>query len=180
MGFFGDVWSSMLSLYMAMSGGKDWSTFWVVLEPIGVMYRFIFLFCITLAIFAAVNVVTAVFVESALQTSGNDKDTLIREAITNRTRYLEAIEEVFKEMDESGDGIITVDEFEAHVKDERVLAYFDILKLDVSDERRAHALQPPGRRRLRIARDLRVLPRMRQAQGRVPRIGARPHPQGAG
>jgi len=135
MGLFGDVWSSMLSLYMAMSGGNDWSVYWVVLEPVGVMYSFIFLFCISLAIFAVVNVVMAVFVESSLQTSGNDKDTLIQEAIANKKRYLDAIEEVFLEMDASGDGIITVDEFEAQVKDDRVLAYFDTLKLDVSDAR---------------------------------------------
>merc|ERR1719408_982719 len=41
--------------------------------------------------------------------------------------------EVFREMDVDETGTITMDEFLTHLDDERVIAYFNSMKLDVSD-----------------------------------------------
>ena len=41
--------------------------------------------------------------------------------------------DLFEEMDQDFTGILSVDEFENKLKDERVIAYFNALKLDVSD-----------------------------------------------
>merc|ERR1719271_785286 len=45
------------------------------------------------------------------------------------------MEEIFEEMDEDAKGTICLKEFEDKLQDERVQAYFNVLKLDVSDAR---------------------------------------------
>merc|ERR1719356_322959 len=42
---------------------------------------------------------------------------------------------IFEEMDTDGTGCLTLQEFERRLDDERVIAYFNALKLDVSDAR---------------------------------------------
>merc|ERR1719253_1777758 len=66
MQYFGTVDRSILSLYMAMSGGKDWGEYYVVLEDLPMQTRFVFLFFISFALFAVVNIVTGIFVETAM------------------------------------------------------------------------------------------------------------------
>merc|ERR1719482_1268452 len=53
---------------------------------------------------------------------------------------MQTMQEIFEEMDEDGKGTITLGEFEDKLKDERVIAYFNVLKLDVSDARILFAL----------------------------------------
>jgi len=48
---------------------------------------------------------------------------------------LEDLRDVFDEIDTDGDGYITLSEFEKRLNDENVIAYFNSLKLDVSDAR---------------------------------------------
>merc|ERR1719456_1672910 len=45
------------------------------------------------------------------------------------------MQELFEEMDEKKVGTISLDEFEGKLQDERVIAFFNALKLDVSDAR---------------------------------------------
>eukprot|EP00415_Alexandrium_ostenfeldii_P003825 UN3825 len=44
--------------------------------------------------------------------------------------------EIFDAMDDNDSGSVSLQEFEAKLADERIIAYFNALKLDVSDARR--------------------------------------------
>jgi len=133
--YFGTLDASMLSFFMAMSGGRDWAEFYDVLHRLSLAYRMLFVLFVAFAVLAVVNVVTGVFVECAIATSGSDRDTLIKEELTSQARYLEDMRDVFEEMDQDGTDSISLDEFEGHLNDDRVIAYFRTLKLDVSDAR---------------------------------------------
>eukprot|EP00929_Paragymnodinium_shiwhaense_P089116 TRINITY_DN4934_c0_g1_i2.p1 TRINITY_DN4934_c0_g1~~TRINITY_DN4934_c0_g1_i2.p1 ORF type:complete len:787 (-),score=174.68 TRINITY_DN4934_c0_g1_i2:126-2486(-) len=133
--YFGTLPRSMNSLFSAMSGGRDWIEYYEVLEPLPTVTRAQFLLFIAFSLFAVVNVVTGVFVESAIQTSGSDRESLIKEEMDQKSRYLQNMQDVFLEMDADGTGGISLDEFEEHLADTRVIAYFNALKLDVSDAR---------------------------------------------
>lgn len=50
------------------------------------------------------------------------------------------LKEIFDEMSIDGTNSITKDEFEKHLSDERVMSYFNSLKLDVSDARTLFSL----------------------------------------
>eukprot|EP00930_Biecheleria_cincta_P022751 TRINITY_DN16565_c0_g1_i3.p1 TRINITY_DN16565_c0_g1~~TRINITY_DN16565_c0_g1_i3.p1 ORF type:complete len:662 (+),score=109.06 TRINITY_DN16565_c0_g1_i3:100-2085(+) len=132
---FGTLDKSVLSLYMAMSGGNDWALYFFALEDLGLFYQLLFLVFITFAVFAVFNIVTGVFVDSAMQSSQSDRDSIVQDEMAAQKAYLKSMQTLFEEIDEDESGFITQDEFESRVDDARVAAYFNSLKLDVSDAR---------------------------------------------
>jgi hypothetical protein len=96
---------------------------------------FLFLFYITLAVFAVVNIVTGVFVETAMQANNRDREVLVNEEMDAKRSYLLAMRDVFEEMDTGLTGMVSVDEFERCLNQERVFAYFQTMKLTISDAR---------------------------------------------
>lgn len=131
--FWGTVDRSMLSLFQTITGGRDWYEFYDHLLMLDVTKRWIYLLYISFAIFAVCNVVAAVFVESAMQSSAHDRELLIREQLRDSQAYQDKMLGVFEEMDSDGTGTITMDEFLTHLDDDRVIAYFNSMKLDVTD-----------------------------------------------
>uniref|UniRef100_A0A7S4QXF7 EF-hand domain-containing protein n=1 Tax=Alexandrium monilatum TaxID=311494 RepID=A0A7S4QXF7_9DINO len=132
---YGTLDRSILTLFMAMSGGQDWGMYYDALRELSAQYRALFLLYITFAIFAVVNIVTGVFVESAMQSNNTDREVIVLEEMESKKTYLKSMREVFDEMDEDDTGCITMEEFERKLNDQRVIAYFNALKLDVSDAR---------------------------------------------
>jgi hypothetical protein len=132
---FGSIDQSILSLFMSMSGGNDWSQYYDALVGLPLYYRIAYLVFIAFCLFAVINIVTGVFVEAALQANIKDKDIIVHEELQSKKAYLESMQELFEDMDEDGKGTISLHEFEDKLQDERVIAYFNVLKLDVSDAR---------------------------------------------
>merc|ERR1712023_248283 len=62
--FFGTLDRSIVSLFMAMSGGNDWGQYYDALIPLEWPYRIMFLFFIAFALFAVVNIVIGIFVDT--------------------------------------------------------------------------------------------------------------------
>lgn len=130
---FGSLDRAVYSLYSAITGGDDWDRYYSSLREMAGIYQIMFLFYITFAHFAVTNVVTGVFVDAALQHHQADKEIQIAEELRNQQSSLNSIRDVFLELDVSGDGLITLQEFESRLNDEAVVAYFRTMKLDVSD-----------------------------------------------
>ncbi|CAJ1457432.1 unnamed protein product [Effrenium voratum] len=133
--YFGSLSSSILTLYSSMSGGEDWTVYYHVLDRLPWPYQMLFLFFVTFAVFAVVNVVTGVFVDTAIEKNQSDKELAIQEELRNKKLRMNWIRDVFSELDSSGDGTVTLGEFENQLNHEAVIAYFNTLKLDVSDAR---------------------------------------------
>jgi len=130
---FATLDQSIVSLFMAMSGGEDWSLYYKALLPLPIQYRSLFLVFVAFSLFAVVNIVTGVFVQSALESSNQDREIVVHEELESKKQYCEAMRQFFEEIDEDGSGTIGYAEFTGKLDDERVLAYFNALKLDVSD-----------------------------------------------
>eukprot|EP00747_Dinoflagellata_sp_TGD_P041181 gnl/TRDRNA2_/TRDRNA2_141335_c0_seq2.p1 gnl/TRDRNA2_/TRDRNA2_141335_c0~~gnl/TRDRNA2_/TRDRNA2_141335_c0_seq2.p1 ORF type:complete len:597 (+),score=90.51 gnl/TRDRNA2_/TRDRNA2_141335_c0_seq2:35-1825(+) len=131
--YFGTLDRSILSLYEAMSGGVDWALMVEALQDISWIYVSIFLMFISFAIFGVVNVVTGIFVENALQSAQKDTDVIIQEDLRMKEKYLESLTKAFEEMDTDRSGEVGLKEFISAFEDDKLLAYFNALGLDVSD-----------------------------------------------
>jgi len=133
--FFGTVDKSILSLYMAMSGGNDWGQYYEALEvlPGGEIQCLLFLLFITFSIFAVVNIVTGVFVDNAMQSGRQDREVVVHEEIENKKDYLRSLQALFDRIDDDGDGTITKESLELALQDDNVQAFFAAMKLDVPD-----------------------------------------------
>eukprot|EP00928_Gymnodinium_smaydae_P038345 TRINITY_DN26472_c0_g1_i1.p1 TRINITY_DN26472_c0_g1~~TRINITY_DN26472_c0_g1_i1.p1 ORF type:complete len:732 (-),score=177.73 TRINITY_DN26472_c0_g1_i1:129-2324(-) len=130
--YFGTVDRSMLSLFMSISGGRDWVEYWNVFEE-STVGQFVLGFFMSFSFFAALQVVNGVFVESAMRSSERDREFVIQERLSQKEKYMHSMRQLFEEIDADNSGSITQYEFQQQIEDERAIAYFNSLKLDVSE-----------------------------------------------
>lgn len=140
--FFGTLWPSFLSLYQAMSGGNDWGQYYDALDSMkgNSLYVFLFLIYITFQVFAVVNIVTGVFVDSAMQSGRADHDVVVHEELENKKEYLQSLKALFDAIDDRGEGTITQNMLDQKLKDPTVVAFFNSLKLEAVDAQVLFAL----------------------------------------
>jgi len=130
---FGSVGNSMLSLYMAVTGGNDWNAYYFVMDLMGSFYPAVFLIYTFFFIFALFNILTGVFVERAVAASLPDREELISEERKKLCKQVEELRALFKALDTDGSGMITKHEFLNDMQDARVVSYMHSLGLEMHD-----------------------------------------------
>eukprot|EP00747_Dinoflagellata_sp_TGD_P133156 gnl/TRDRNA2_/TRDRNA2_175159_c0_seq5.p1 gnl/TRDRNA2_/TRDRNA2_175159_c0~~gnl/TRDRNA2_/TRDRNA2_175159_c0_seq5.p1 ORF type:complete len:692 (+),score=116.01 gnl/TRDRNA2_/TRDRNA2_175159_c0_seq5:88-2163(+) len=121
---FGGLPRTILSLYEAISGGKDWDDLCSPLIALHPLFGLLFAFYIAFSLLALMNVVTGVFVESALKSAKDDAEKSM----------LDSLSTVFCEL--SCDGSISWPQFQIFMDDPN--AAFVLQSLDlVPDEAKA-------------------------------------------
>jgi len=143
---FGSIFSSLYFLYKAMSGGADWGD---VAQPLEEQIHFLFalFFCMYIAftVFAVLNVVTGVFVDQAMIMSRQDHELVIDEELSREGSDINEFIRMFHEADADGNGNVSWDEFQSHIEDERVKAYFKVLDLHVDQAEELFVLLDPAK-----------------------------------
>lgn len=121
--YYSSLFRSILSLYQAISGGVDWDDLVnPLIQEISPLIGLIFTFYIAFSILALMNVVTGVFVESALKNAKEDSDNYMISHARN----------LFREA--SGNmGIIRWAQFEAMVGTDQMKEFFSHIGVDVSE-----------------------------------------------
>jgi len=85
--YFGSLGRSILSLWQAMSGGLDWDTLaGPLLDDIGAIQGLLFASYIGFSLLALMNVVTGVFVQTALQSAMKEEDSFMTDQIISLFR----------------------------------------------------------------------------------------------
>merc|ERR1712007_43332 len=123
-----------------MGGGEDWGVFLDSLEPLPIEYSILFLTFITFAILSLLNVVTAVFVNTAMQRSQNDRELAVQQEIESKDELTAIVQQVFIELDTNHSGALSLEEFEKHVEDEKIMAYLRTRGIDIGQVRNLFAL----------------------------------------
>jgi len=124
---------SMLSLYMAITGGINWKEVIEPLSEVGTVYTAIFIGYIILAQLAVLNILTGVFCQNAIESAAQDADLVTQHMLQQREMFVKRLETLFSEIDVDHSGTITLSEFQRHLTDARVQAYFEALELDSSN-----------------------------------------------
>lgn len=133
--YFGSLLTSTLSLYMAMTGGEDWATVFHALDVLPWEYRQLFVVFVTFAILALLNVVTAVFVGTSIQRSQHDAELMIQQELENKDEFVATLQQVFEELDTNASGSLSLNEFEQHISDEKIIAYLSAMDINISHAR---------------------------------------------
>jgi len=133
--YFGTLFTSALSLYMAMTGGEDWANIFRALDLLPMEYRQLFVVFVTFAILALLNVVTAVFVGTAMQRSQHDTELMIQQELEHKDEFVATLQQVFDELDANNSGSLSLEEFEQYINDEKIMAYLRTLDINISHAR---------------------------------------------
>jgi hypothetical protein len=122
--YFGSVPMSILVLFQMFTGGVDWDVparpLYEDVSPIlAVVVSFYMAFCL----FAMLNVITGVFVESALESDAEEKDA------TMVSRLLEFL----SGCPSASEGVLTWEEFQERLGDPAMICYFQSVDLDPNE-----------------------------------------------
>jgi len=132
--YFGSLGDTMLTLFMSISGGLSWNEAIRPLRAISDMWILMYLFFISFTYFAVLNVVTAVFCQTAIESAQNDHLALVHSIMENKEAHLEKIRGLFMELGaEQEDSGITFAMLEEKIDAPGVRAYFESLGLSVID-----------------------------------------------
>jgi uncharacterized membrane protein len=121
--WYGSVGRSMLTLYEALVGGVDWDTVVTPLIDISVVLGIVFVLYIALSVLAFLNVITGVFVDTAMTRAHRMKDVA---TVNNACR-------IFDALDENHTGMITEEEFESQLYSDAMQEYLAEIDVDVSE-----------------------------------------------
>eukprot|EP00928_Gymnodinium_smaydae_P039690 TRINITY_DN27052_c3_g2_i1.p1 TRINITY_DN27052_c3_g2~~TRINITY_DN27052_c3_g2_i1.p1 ORF type:complete len:888 (-),score=173.99 TRINITY_DN27052_c3_g2_i1:134-2797(-) len=129
---FGTVFNSVVTLFSSICGGWNWIDLYIPLFYVNPFVGCAFIFYIFFVVFGVLNVVTGAFVDSMRLVSERDRDAVVEAELKKADKLRDTMEKIFMEADVDGSGLLSWEEFEAHLGDERVRAYFQTLEIDVS------------------------------------------------
>eukprot|EP00928_Gymnodinium_smaydae_P084913 TRINITY_DN681_c2_g2_i1.p1 TRINITY_DN681_c2_g2~~TRINITY_DN681_c2_g2_i1.p1 ORF type:complete len:676 (-),score=114.68 TRINITY_DN681_c2_g2_i1:94-2064(-) len=121
---YGSLGDTILSLYQAVTGGDDWGNF---LEPlrleVSVYLVPFFMFYVSFALLCMLNVITGVFVDSALKEAKKDKDTYV----------MSQVRSLFSQNDVDGNGSISWEEFSMMCETKEMQELFQDMGAEVGE-----------------------------------------------
>jgi len=130
---FGSIPISVFTLYMSVTGGLDWQEIIKVLGVMGGLWPAVYVTYQFFFSFAIMNVITAVFCQSALESAQNDQSLVVEEHIAGLEVHVGRFRELFNHLDSDHSGSLTLAELETNLKDEVFQAYFSSMDIDVHD-----------------------------------------------
>uniref|UniRef100_A0A7S2HJR3 Ion transport domain-containing protein n=1 Tax=Alexandrium andersonii TaxID=327968 RepID=A0A7S2HJR3_9DINO len=122
--FYGNLWTSMFTLFKATTNGMDWQEAYRPLSASSWSSAVLFIMFFTFTYFAVLNVVTGVFCQNAIESAERDHELLLQKHIASKDRYVIELQNLFRTIDAANTGSITISAFEEGLGDPRVQAYF--------------------------------------------------------
>jgi hypothetical protein len=138
--YYGSLHVTMATLFKAISGGIDWE---VAAEPLGslsAVYPMIFYGYMMFSVFALLNVINAMFIDTTLQRSRQDRDFVVQTEQAGKRNFLDTMERLFTELDRDCTGTISMAELSERFQDPKISAYFKAIDLKVYKIKRLFTL----------------------------------------
>jgi hypothetical protein len=133
--YFGDVVISMFTLFQIMTL-DSWTAIVRPLMKVQPWILLFFIFFISIAVFVLMNLVTAVIVEHAFSGAKDEAQELAARLDQEKEQELQELEDLFAQIDESGDGKLTKEELFGAVKQRKVrqkLRAMDVMPKDIAE-----------------------------------------------
>lgn len=133
--FFGSVAKSIYTLFMAVAAGIAWGEVVSPLIEADMAMVFLFLMFVAIIMFGVLNIVTSVFVESAMQSTQHYRELIVQEKMDKKEQSIRHMREIFRQMDIDQGGTITMREMQEFLRtdDLGLKSYFEALELNASD-----------------------------------------------
>lgn len=124
---FGTVSTTMLSLFMSVTGGNDWAQYHETIAAVGTTYNFLFLFFIGFSSIAFLNVITGVFAEKALSlASPSANEMMMRRKEKEARDAKELVALLNRVLGSDGQSAICIQSFGRFLEHPDVVQYFEV------------------------------------------------------
>jgi len=131
--YFRDLPTSMLTLFMSITGGVNYIVVVEILGEVSALMVIFFLLFFILSSMAVMNVITSIFVSDAIEVAQQDRDIRMRADTERWRRQLAIFTELWNEVDTNGSGTISCAQLEVAMKRPEVVALFNLFELDIID-----------------------------------------------
>jgi len=131
--FFGSLSTTLLTLFMAMSGGIDWWDVVRLLMEVNSMCCVLFVFFVCLTVIAALNIITGVFVNEGLTMARMDEDLRHQMDMRESRAMAARLHNLFQTMEKHSPSEISLEELKAALQREDVCTLFSVLGIEITD-----------------------------------------------
>jgi len=124
---------SMLTLFMAISGGVSW---WEIMEPmlvVGHLAGAIIVCFIVVAVLAVLNIITGIFVTDAIEKARSDETCLLKREREQNLEYRRQLENLYRKLDVHRHGQLTFHELCEQAERKEVQAVFSLFGIEATD-----------------------------------------------
>ncbi|CAE7029587.1 MEE40 [Symbiodinium sp. CCMP2592] len=126
--YFGTFSRSMLTMFEVLFA--NWITpCRILVEHLSEYFSAVFILYRCLVGFAVLNVIQAVFIQRTMQVAQDDKELQLKQKQYAAKTFERKLRYIFEELDTSGDGIVTWEEFDDQLKDPRTGALLSMIEL---------------------------------------------------
>eukprot|EP00435_Cladocopium_sp_Y103_P005325 s1799_g1.t1 len=132
-GFWGSVPESMLTLFLAISGGLSWNDAFLPLREVSAIAAASMILYIIITVFAVLNVVTGVFCNTAIENAKADKDIAIMKQMHKHQAQVEALRSVFSDIDCNNSKLVSVAELEEATRDLKFKSFLESMDISTKD-----------------------------------------------
>jgi len=115
---------SLVSLFMAVTGGSDWNDLYKPLVHLDSMLGFAFLCYICLMVLGVFNVLVGICADRAFAASRTQPDFIANEEQQQQSAFMYEVRDTFAQMDQEGNEGITREEFLRCHENSRVYSFF--------------------------------------------------------
>lgn len=131
--YFGSLWSSILSLYCAVTGGEDWRVYYELVADVGPLYSCMFVAFTFFFLFAMFNILTGLFVEKAAVAAKPDDEEIIMSQNKKAGIIANELKKICDLLDADRSGCISWKEFQRMMSNPTVVAYMASIGLEVHE-----------------------------------------------
>lgn len=131
--YWGTLARTMMTLYMAISGGIDWKDCVQPLHVVSSIMEYMFATYVFFTLFCCLNIVTGIFVDNAKALKSADEDAMYLEAVTERKRWIAEVKDLFMRLDSSVNGTFTFEDFKVQVSNIKVQTLFRKLGINIDN-----------------------------------------------
>jgi len=129
---YSSILDIMMSLFMCISGGDDWSVMVTPLYEVNRFYVMLFVVYVFFMAFGVLNVVVGHFVDNAARASEKDRESVVKNELRQEKEYALKMHSIFRDADKDGDGQLSWTEFEEYLSNGTAAAYFSTAGLDAN------------------------------------------------
>eukprot|EP00450_Noctiluca_scintillans_P009222 CAMPEP_0194497182 /NCGR_PEP_ID=MMETSP0253-20130528/14207_1 /TAXON_ID=2966 /ORGANISM="Noctiluca scintillans" /LENGTH=290 /DNA_ID=CAMNT_0039338661 /DNA_START=124 /DNA_END=994 /DNA_ORIENTATION=+ len=133
--YFGSLFMTMVTLFMAVAGGVDWWDVMKLFLEIHIVYALIFMLFIIITVLAVLNVINAIFVNDAMESTRTDHDLRMQGELEETRLMLERLTAIFDKIESEGTGTGEISDrlFVEQVEREEMKMQFALLGLYYTD-----------------------------------------------
>merc|ERR1712217_532962 len=124
---------SVLSFFMAVTGGVSWWEIEKILLDISVGDGCLFVVFVSIMILILLNIITGIFVNDAIESAQLDRDVLSQAELTKERALVRDLQRFFADLDADNSGTIARKEFDMIMKVPDFSSFFTALGIDLSN-----------------------------------------------